>query len=139
MRQFDSLNLSDRPEPLRARSVIHAESKDYDSALNDLERLVSLNTGEPADYYDLGRAYFRLGSYRAASDALSRCVQAGDDAEFFYYRNAAILLRAESKVRDGDFAGAVQDCELLDSDYSAYVPGMGLCSVKDIRGRAGTG
>ena len=122
----------DRLEPIRARASVSMYTGDYQAAATDLRALAERGTPEPSDYYDLGRACFQLQEYETAIDALSRAVCSGERAQFAYYEKAALLLRAEARLRVSDYSGAVEDCMKVGADYAGYVPGIGARRAADI-------
>ena len=69
---------------LRNLKGVYVEREQWDKALRCCERLLTLDTHQPAEYRDRGRCYFELGHVRAAREDLRRylaLMPQADDAD----------------------------------------------------------
>lgn len=119
----------------RERAAVNLHKGDYDEALVDLQKLETLNSVEPSDYFDLGRTYLRLGQFHEAIEALSKAVDWCVKHENNYYMNSSLLLRALAHLEAGNTMAASADLENLPDSASFFVGGFGLQSKADLMER----
>jgi len=69
---------------LRNLKAVYSEREQWDKALRCCDRLLTVDSHQPAEYRDRGRLYLKLGHSRAARDDLRRylaLVPQGEDAD----------------------------------------------------------
>lgn len=119
----------------RERASIFLHKNDIESALMDLKKLEKLDSKEPSDFFDLGRAALTGGYISESVEALSRSLELSTQHRNKYYVNTCLLLRAMAHLELGHQHEAQEDLEQLPEDASFYVSGHGMVSTLGLRER----
>ena len=78
------------------------EQKDYDNAINCLERAISYNDSNSNYFLDLGLVFAQSGNVKHAKEILNR------SSEYSFPQDAILMLKGELAFTDGNFLEAVQ-------------------------------
>lgn len=117
---------STRIAGLRKRAAVYELNNDINSAIEDLETVVSSGVDEPADMYSLGLLYLQISRDGDAEVLLSKAIKVSMHEEFEYYLSSCRLLRAEALLRIKRPKDALDELAQLPEGFSVYVYGRGL-------------
>lgn len=117
---------STRVAGLRQRSAVREHQGEMESAIEDLEAVISAVADEPADMHALGMLYLQAERDHEADQVLAKGIEICLRENAPYYLNSCRLLRAEAALRVGRKDIALAELGVLPPDYSAYVYGRGL-------------
>jgi tetratricopeptide (TPR) repeat protein len=121
----------------RKRAAVREHMGNIDGAISDLEYVISSNSKEPADFYGLGLLQLKRGLTAQAVDSFTAAIEIGEEAGFDYYRQGALLFRAEAYLKLCDFESAINDCSVLPVGYKTYMSSAaGMRSKEDILAEA---
>lgn len=121
---------------LRERSSVREHMNDWDGAIDDLQLVVQKVAVEPADFHALGLLMLQQRTASEAEQCFTQAIELSKKLRNTYYTNSARLLRAESRLRQGDYLKSIDDCKALPSGYSVYVSGSGMRNREDIEAEA---
>ena len=121
-----------RAAGLRARANVFADMRQRELEVADREALVLIPPEEPADFFDLGVALWRIGRLSGAAGAFTRGLEVGEREDFHYYTNATRIHLVALLISLGQFEEARQQCAFLPDHYEAYLPTEGLVAKEDL-------
>jgi tetratricopeptide (TPR) repeat protein len=109
------------PEAWRYRAHVFAVRSQYREAVKDISSAIELAPSEPHYYWTRGKYLLEIGDNQAAITDLTKTLQLCDEHKSDYYREAALLLRAEAHLRLGHYDDARQDCAGVSDDATIWV------------------
>lgn len=111
----------DDPIGYRKRSHIYARMGKWENALQDLDRVISLQCEEPADYFSRGRLRLRVANFEQAIKDFTKAIDLSEAYRDDYYIEMSRFFRAEALVRIGSYHDALTDCEHVRDEIRAYI------------------
>lgn len=120
----------------RQRAAIKEQMKDLNGAIHDLQSATSRFDKEPSDFHSLGLLLLQNGATVLAIDAFGSAIALGEEANYHYYTNSSLLLRADAHLKRTNFAEALADVMRLPTGYQVYIPGSGMRTKEQISAEA---
>ena len=102
---------SQEPEFWAARAYVSAHKQDYQAAEHDMGRAISLEEMEPDYFFTRGRYRSMSKRFMEAVADFTRTIELSDHHGSDYYRELALLLRAEAYLALGMVDLARADCK----------------------------
>jgi tetratricopeptide (TPR) repeat protein len=109
------------PEAWRYRAHVFALRGQHEEAASNMTSAIELAPNEPHYHWTRGKYFLEAGKNDAAVADLTRTLQLCDEHKSDYYREAALLLRAEAHLRLGRFDDARRDCGAVRDDATIWV------------------
>ena len=120
----------------RERAEVRLAMALPEEAVKDLYELISLDSAEPADHYNLGISLLKTKKPKEAVAAFSEAIELGEKEQFDYYTNSSLMHRAEAYLQLSKWREAEADCLRVPQGYSSFLPGLGVKTREQMLARS---
>lgn len=121
----------DNIEGYRERSYVYALMKEWDKALLDIDKVVSLDSKNAASYFTRGRWFLSTDNAHAAAADFSNVLMIESESGSSYFSETAYFFRSLAYLDMELYVKALEDTSKVRDDFAVYFKGR-LRSKREI-------
>lgn len=107
-------------EAYRERAYVYSRMKDWEKALLDINKAITLDLDNPADYFTRGRWLLITDNPQDAVEDFSKVLMIENEMNSAYFSETAYFFRALAYLDIGLYEKALNDCKEVRDDFALH-------------------